>query len=456
MAKNQVAVKTSPQDALMQGFKDDLTQIVPYLESLLPGKHAVARFQRMAQFAVLRDQKLLECTKKSLLLALLWCAQKDLEPGVEDGCWLIPFKGKVTPIPAYKGLVAKAINGGSATSVDPVAVYENDDFFYCYGLEPDLRHTPPKLGTPRGELIGAYVTITLPNGEKKFRVMDREQIEKIRNSGAAWRVAPDSGPWHDWEEAMFLKTIIKQGLKTVPMSPDLRDLLNDDNMIEVGSGVGALLASAGTEVPDELKGPDEEAAKETAAAAITTKEQEKKAAAVFDSLVETELANLPVEEAQARREHLEENLKISAKNTKKTVAAFKIFAAPFFHPYVNEKKEPKEGFWKTFLKWELANYPEVSSGSPTGSPPPEPAMTTVVREGNGNGEEKEFIDVGEDASAAVGLAFEGRHKALVMEILKHPIPIAELGINALTEITPDNIDDLEAKAQGWAATKKKK
>jgi len=213
MAKNLPTTK-SPQDALQVAFKQDLANITPYLESLL-GKGRVGRFQRMAQLAVLRDQNLLQATKKSLLLAILWCAQKNLEPGVEDGAWLIPFKVRgvltVTPIPGYKGLVARAIEVGAALSVDPVAVYEHDDFYYCFGMEPDLRHVPPKLGDDRGELIGAYVTITLPNGEKKFKVMDRQQIEKHRNAGAAWRNAPDSGPWHDWEEAMFLKTVIKQG-----------------------------------------------------------------------------------------------------------------------------------------------------------------------------------------------------------------------------------------------------
>jgi len=442
--KNLPARAESPQDALMKGFKDDLTQIVPYLETLLPGKGAVARFQRMAQFAVLRDPKLLDCSKKSLLLALLWCAQKNLEPGVEDGCWLIPFSGKVTPIPAYKGLVNKAVEVGAALSVDPVAVYENDDFFYCFGLEPDLRHTPPKLGTPRGKLIGAYVTITLPNNEKKFRVMDREEVEKHRNAGAAWKAKPNTGPWEEWEESMFLKTVIKQGLKTVPMAADMRDLLADDNMIEVGAGVGALLAGAGTEVPKDLEGADDfEAGQDAAAAAQAKIEQDKKDTAEFDNLVSIELQGLTATEAQARLLHLEENLKTTAKNTKSckgSIVEFKKLATPLFHPYVNAKQENRPGYWKEFLAWEAQTYP-----------PPRAAMTDP-------GEKGAFQDpltAAEAAQAGEAPPFEERHKALVMEILKHPIPLADLEIAELKDITADNIGDMEARVKAWTPPKKK-
>jgi len=449
MAKNLPATKpASPQDALMQGFKEDLTQITPYLESLLPGKGAVARFQRMAQFAVLRDPKLLDCTKKSLLLALLWCAQKNLEPGVEDGCWLIPFKGKVVPVPAYKGLLNRAVEVGAVLSVDPVAVYAEDDFYYCFGLEPDLRHVPPKLGSDRGELIGAYVTITLPNGEKKFRVMDRPAIEKIRNSGAAWKAAPDTGPWHDWEEAQFLKTIIKQGLKTVPMRADLRDLFSDDSMIEVGAGIGALMSAAGTEVPEELSGEDLETAasgggaEAQAEAAKAKIEKDKHDTAEFDRLVHNELSGMTEEAAKLRLLHLEENLKITAKNTKKTIPMFKVFATPYFHPYVTDKQEHKDGYWKTFLAWEAAQYPPPPVEEPAGQ-----SQDPDTGPGFEGGPET-------DGPESATLSFEDRKRAVTMECLKKIIPPADLNLEKLADISEDNIDAIEAKVATWESKKK--
>jgi recombination protein RecT len=420
--KNAPIKPQSAQDVLVIGFRKDLTNITPYIEALLP-KHMVQRFLRMAQLAVMRDGKLLECTKKSLLLALLWCAQRGLEPGVEDGCWLIPFKGKVTPIPGYKGLIAKAIEVGAALSVDAFAVYEHDEFFYCFGLEPDLRHVPPKLGDDRGKMVGAYSLITLPNGEKKFRVMDMKDIERIRGLSAGWKNAPDSGVWHDHPEAMALKTVIKQGLKTVPMREDLRDLLSDDGMIEAGGAVGALLAGAGQEVPDDLKeGPEDlEEAQGKGAGPDTT---------LFDGLVESELGGLPEDEKATRRAHLAENLRLSAKNTKKTVPAFKEYAAGYFHPYENTKGEAKDGYWQTFLAWEATNYP----------PQPEP----------GFGPAGLTLKVADPEHV-----FAERKQALVSAILQKAIPLPDLELVNWGDVTPENIDSLEEVVKNWTVKVKK-
>lgn len=452
--KNAPAVAASPSDALMAGFKKDMEQIIPYLEALLP-KTLVPRFMRMAQLAVLRDQKLLECSKKSLLLAILWCAQKNLEPGVEDGAWLIPFKGKVVPIPGYKGLINKSVEYDAAKAVDAMAVFEHDDFFYCYGLDPRLEHTPPKLGDDRGELVGAYVIITLPNGDKKFRVMDWPSIEKVRNSSAAWKAAPNTGPWHEWTEGMALKTVIKNGLKTVPMAPDLRELLAQDGMIEAGAGIGALLAEVGAEVPEELKGaetspPGEEPDK--GKGADTT---------AFDLLVSKKLESLDDVAFKLKMEHLQENLKISAKNSKKTIPHFKEMAASFFEPYHSTKhNQDMPGFWQTFLNWEAERYPTTTpeaQAAATVEPGAglEPGAEAEAGEPGGPDEPGEPSPENDPFPPAVVPIFADRKKALVMKILGKPIPLVDLGLGTLDDITPENIEIIEGKVEPLVAKKKK-
>ena len=459
MALKNAPAKTSASEQLMTVFKKDLTDIGHYLETMLP-KGVVPRFVRMAQLAVLRDPKLLECSKKSLLLALLWCAARNMEPGVEDGVWLIPFKGIVTPIPGYKGLINKAVEIGAAKSVDAYAVYEHDDFYYCYGLEPRLDHTPPKLGDDRGELMGAYAIVVLPDGEKKFRVMDRPALEKVRNSSAAWKAAPNTGPWEDWFEAQCLKTVIKHTLKTVPMKPDLRELLSDDGRIEAGAGVAALLNEAGAELPEDLQGAEEPGAGEEPGA-------KKADTSAFDLLVKKEMEGLDEMTATLRMEHLKDNLGISAKNTKKTIPQFKEFAANYFHPYLGKDNEQKPGFWKTFLAWEADKYP-------TASPEAAAEAGTGAGKGTGAGEAPGGTGPGEGAGEGTGPGegeedpfgpkkeepqpiFADRKKALVMKILGKPIPLAELGISSLdVDITPENFDEISGKVEAILATGKKK
>lgn len=444
--KNVPAKATSPQDQLLIVFKQDLAQIVPYLETLLP-KGGVARFQQMTNLAILRDPKLLECTKISLLLAILWCAQKNLEPGVEDGAWLIPYKGKVVPIPAYKGLINRAVAVGAALSVDPYTVYENDEFYYCYGLEPDVRHTPPRLGGDRGELIGAYVIITLPNSTKKFHVMDRTDMEKHRGSSAAWK-AGESGPWADWEDAMFKKTIIKQGLKTVPMKSEMRDLLAEDTQIEAGATLGAILVGAGADIPKELEGADP-----------GPEDDKEPDTSVFDGLVAKELEGVEMTAVQihTRLAHLHEFLKVQAKTFKKTIPLFKEYVGnQFFFPYSGKATEKRPdgqhlGLWKTFLKWEADNYPLADEpGVQEAGMQEEPAGSTAEGQGEGDPADPPF------ESAEPAIAVDDRRKAVIRKILEKAIPLADLDLTDLADITIENIGTVEEKVGVWAPAKKGK
>ena len=165
---------------------------------------------------------------------MIWAAFRNLGPGVEDGVWLIPYKGKVTPVPAYKGLIKRATETGSILSCKPYPIYQGDKVIVNYGLDEDLIHEP-SFGDQRGTLIGYSVVFLLPDGSERFHLMNRGDLEKNRNSSAAWKAAPNTGPWHDWEEAMFLKTVIKQGFRAILLKSQLRDLLRDDSRLEVGA-----------------------------------------------------------------------------------------------------------------------------------------------------------------------------------------------------------------------------
>ena len=350
--------KKDPRTALMEAVKTDLENITVYLETLLPFKGAVERFKRMTITAIMRDPKLLEANRTSFLLALIWCAVKDLEPGVDDGVWLIPFNVKnvlkVVPIVAYKGLIKKAVETESVTDVQAYGIYEKDDFDFTLGLDPVLNHKPPKLGLARGKLIGAYVVITKPDGTKRFEVIDRETAEKIRNAGAAWKNKPGEGPWADWEEQMFLKTVIKRGLKLIPVKPAFRDLLTDENRLEGGASVAALLQEVRDDLPAGLVEPEE---------AVKPKEPD---TAAFDKLVEAQ--NPPPE----RLSHLQESLASWAAIKKMTVPQAKEFLAPYFHAVDGDAAK---GYWPVFLAWEAKKYSadkaQTEQAAPEPSPPPD-------------------------------------------------------------------------------------
>jgi len=209
----------------------------------------------------------------------------------------------------------------------------------------------------------------------------------------------------------------------------MRDLLSEDGMIEAGASVAALAesaaAEAGKELPEDLRGGDEDLEK-----AQEKVKQAQVDTSAFDALVEAELKELTANEAQARMIHLEENLKITAKNSGKKIPEFKAYVASggFFHPYKNKKQEDKPGYWKTFLAWEQEKYPPEPDGEDEGQP------------GEGGGGEIPFAE---------------QKRLLTMEILRLNIPLADLELASMNEITPDNIEDIEARVKNWEPPKKK-
>ncbi len=466
MAKDLQKAQSTSQ-TLMTTFKAELQKVVPYLKTLLGSDEMVDRFVKMTHLALMRDQKLLQANQKSLLLALIWCAYRDMEPGVEDGVWLVPFKGMVTPIPAYKGLIKRATSTDSVKNVTARPIYQHDTFNFQYGLEENLVHVPA-FGPEKGELIGAYAIFTLPDGSKHFHVMARSEIEKIRNSSAAWKAAPNSGPWKEWEEPMFLKTVIKQGFRTIPVKDRLRELIRDDNKLEVGTTIESLLQEAGQELPEETPEPEKEEALDTSK---------------FDKLVEEKFATIKETEEYKRQYHLLQTfLETTAAGQKKkmTVPQLKVMAAGMF-----------DSFWDAFEKYMAKQTPPAESKETKEppkeeppkeppkeeppkekeEPPKEPPKETETKETKETETEtpgktetsgqQENLWTGEqgDPNAQEDQAFQARRTAAWNKIIELLIPLEilkEIDINSLESITPENIDHLEDLIKNYQPPKKGK
>ena len=211
--------------------------------TLLGSPEAAKRFGQVLILACLRNPSLLTCDLKSLFLAALYCAQRGLEPGVQDGCALVPYKGKVTPIPQYRALVKQAVETGSVKSAKAILIHAHDIVEWEEGESPKFVHKPAPFGQDRGPVVGAYSRIVMPDGAIEIEPMDLKEIYKRRESSAAWRDSHnrEATPWVAWENEMIKKTALKNGFRTIPVSPRLRDLLETDNKLEGGAPVEAVL-----------------------------------------------------------------------------------------------------------------------------------------------------------------------------------------------------------------------
>jgi recombinational DNA repair protein RecT len=171
------------------------------------------------------------------------CAETGLEPIGAGGAWPVPFRNKHTEtrevqfIPDWRGLINLAKRTGQITHAYGEIVCEGDEIDYAKGDHPHLTHKPALCH--RGEPIGVYCVVVLPDDSRHIEYMDKEEIDSIRNRSKA----SDKGPWvTDWGQ-MAIKTVVKRALKPFAGSPEMQTAINLDN-----EAVGLALPEAPTPV----------------------------------------------------------------------------------------------------------------------------------------------------------------------------------------------------------------
>ncbi len=213
---------------------DMVKAMIPEIKKALPSVLTPERFTRIALSALNNTPQLQQCTPMSFIAALLNAAQLGLEPNTPLGqAYLIPYKNKgVLECQfqiGYKGLIDLAYRNGQMQTIQAQAVYENDDFFYEYGLEPKLVHRP--AFSERGELVYFYGIFRTVNGGFGFSVMSKSDMDHYAKT---YSKAFDSGfsPWRTTYEEMAKKTVIKQALKYAPIKTDFQRALSTDETIK--------------------------------------------------------------------------------------------------------------------------------------------------------------------------------------------------------------------------------
>lgn len=203
----------------------------------LPPNVTLDRFTRVTLTAIQQTPELITADRASLYNAVVRCAQDGLYPDSREAA-LVMFGNKVAYMPMIFGFRKIAAEHG--WTIDTQAVYERDAFDFELGSNPKLTHKPPRLGTERGAIIGAYAVCTHSDGRKQIEVMGKAEIEKVRAVSKTSR----RGPWVDWYERQAEKTVGRRAFVKLPLSD--RD----------SERVARVLAASDDEY--ELVGPDGE------------------------------------------------------------------------------------------------------------------------------------------------------------------------------------------------------
>jgi len=179
---------------------------------------------------------LLKCHPDSIISAVYEACRLGLHlhPSMKQA-YLVPFKGRAQLIIDFRGLIYRAIKSGMIRSAKVKLIYKNDHFrertVLLGGQDQSILEHEYALGEDRGDIIGGYSMFKLPNGDTTHRVMPIERVKAIRRAAPSARSNRDT-PWDTHPEEMISKTILKWGLKLIPMSLDVADLVAADDRSE--------------------------------------------------------------------------------------------------------------------------------------------------------------------------------------------------------------------------------
>ena len=208
LSKIQAAF-AKPFDAFRKTFKDPAE-----------ADRVMAKEIDFAAQAMLANEFLVKCAQnypEDLVNALKNVAltHSTLNPVLKQG-YLVPFKGRITFMPSYMGLIDMLLNNGLVRKIEAHAVFEGEEFEVAFGTNAHLHHVPNPWGKRDKEhLKGCYYYVELSDGTPMYDTMSLEEIEAIRKR------SPSSGqgkqsPWDTDYVEMAKKGLIRRAFKAVP------------------------------------------------------------------------------------------------------------------------------------------------------------------------------------------------------------------------------------------------
>ena len=212
----------------IQTYEAALAPIMPSVLETLTSNMDRTRFAQCMYLALSANpQALMPCVKNgSFQRAMTKAAAVGIYPDSVHAA-IVPYGSEATFIPMYRGLIAKAVEGGVVADVTARVVYDGDKFRYAWGLANVLEHEPAS-GTKQGRPIThAYAIARFKDGRAPmFEVMSQDEIMAIKA-----RARAQKGPWQTDYAEMARKTVTKRLCKYLPGLPiELQQAITDDDL----------------------------------------------------------------------------------------------------------------------------------------------------------------------------------------------------------------------------------
>lgn len=200
-----------PFDAFRKAFKDPAE-----------ADRVMAKEIDFAAQAMLANNYLITCAQQNPLdlvnaLKNVALTGSTLNPTLKQG-YLVPFKGKITFMPSYMGLIDLLANNGLVRKIEAHPVFKGEEFNVRHGTGGGLFHKPSPWGRrDREALLGCYYYAVLTDGTELFDTMSREEIDAVMHrSPSVDKGKGKSSPWDTDYLEMAKKTLVRRAFKMIP------------------------------------------------------------------------------------------------------------------------------------------------------------------------------------------------------------------------------------------------
>lgn len=221
-------------------FRRDIAAMTKELEAALARRIPVDHFQRVLMTTVQRTPRLLECSRLSLLGAVMESAQLGLLPdGVTGYGYIVPrWNNKTNRYeaafqPGYKGLVQLAYRGGTISKVVGREVRERDEFRFRLGTTEEIVHVP-SLEEDRGEITHFYAVAWQRDGSDPiFVVLPKSRVDELRDRATRAAGGKMTPAWSGDYVAMGRKTAVRELFRWLPLDHDAQRAAAKDEADEL-------------------------------------------------------------------------------------------------------------------------------------------------------------------------------------------------------------------------------
>lgn len=256
----QLAEKPKSQgEIVLEEFETQLKEREESLATMLPPTLSRAVFMETVSTAVRANPSLLRCDRRSFFAACVKCAKDGLVPDGKEAA-LVPRKDENgNLIVGYQPMVwgiRKRARQTDDLILDAQCVRENDLWKRQQGDDAKIIHEPlDEWKGPRGKLVAVYLIVRKPSVQGEIilhrEVMYASDVMKVK--AISKRQNADHWNPNKFEEEGWKKSVVHRGIKSVPCSDALREVLSRDydefNLNDDATGPFAVPSASALPVP---------------------------------------------------------------------------------------------------------------------------------------------------------------------------------------------------------------